>query len=178
MLRCAACLVACAATGLQTAMAGGQTRLPTLFTQRDINALAAPLAVAHYRLLSGQPPRLARESVGLYLHRLAQKQAGETPNAYQARIAGYLQTFQQAARITAPGRTIPAPLRDDSPANRQRWQAIARALSPLPRRVEKTRRAGLLAQNDARFRAALGDEMTQTLGLILAAEENLRDALP
>lgn len=149
-LRCAVCLIVCVTAGRQNAT-GAQTRTPLLFTQRDINALAAPLERTRHLLLFGPPMRLAKESVNLYLRRLAQQQAGETPAAYQGRIAGYLQAFQQSVVETAPARAMPAHLRDDSPANCQRWQAIVHALSLLPRRVEKTRRVWQQARSDASF---------------------------
>jgi hypothetical protein len=156
----------------------GQAATPSL-TQRKINEMAATLERARLALIEDTGLRQAQEPLPIYLNRLVLPQSGEARVAYNARIEGYLKALGRTIAATAPARHAIDPRHADA-ANRQCWQRATQALNLLPLRMDKLQRAWREAKERDRTTGTveLGPELTQTLGLVIAAYSALRDARP
>lgn len=150
-----------------------------LLTQRQINVFAAELDRVIYTVVDGAGLRRSQESLPDYLRRIALRIDGETQTQYQKRIESYLSVFLKADRATASLRRLP-PLRDTSPTNHALWQKTIKSLNYLPGRLARMQAVWKRAKSEARPSGnnTFGQELDQTLNLILFARDCLRDARP
>ena len=165
MLALLLCLWPCAATGQTNAG----------LSQRQINEYAAPLENARRMLIETPHLRGPNELLPAYLSRLLAVQAGETSAQRTARINGYLAALVQAANATKPLRRIPA-LCDANADNKRIWKETTQALAILPARVAKLQVAWRREQQGVP--SHLSAEFQQTLYVLIAAQNGLRDARP
>ena len=166
----------------------GAQAAPRLLTQRDINVMAANIEDARTALIDNAGLRHPGEDLHLYLRRIARPLQGETSNAYTTRIQRYLDLLARSAQTTQPGQHLPA-LRDNSPANRALWERTTRALQLFPARVVHTQTAwqrALILNHSTPVNGTIGKakpisfdaELAQTVGLLIAIDDGLRDAKP
>ena len=192
-----ACLLTfCTAMGVsaQTApLPAAQT-----ITQRDINVMAASVEDARAALIDNAGLRQPGEDLNRYLRRIALPLPGETPAVYQTRIRRYLDLLTRSVDATRPHKRLPV-LRDTDPANRAVWEHTMRDLQQFPARVAHTRAAWQRAQHAAKVSSSIGSakaesakssanqsvlaarfdsELAQTVSLLIAIDDGLRDARP
>lgn len=152
-------------------------------TQRAINEVAAPVELARRVLLEEAGLRQPNEGLSDYVRRVALPLSGESSTAYKRRIAHYLTLLARSAQAALPVHTVPA-LRDTSAANRAQWEHLLQVLPILPARVHKTEAAWQQAQKGAQplevrvKHAHFDTELEETMQVILAASNSLRDARP
>lgn len=161
---------------------------PRAITQRDINVMAASVEDARAALIDNTGLRHPGEDLNVYLRRIAHPLPGETPQVYKTRIQRYLDLLARSANAAQWGQRLPA-LRDSSPTNRALWERTTRALQLFPARVAHTRTAWqrALTQNHSapangvseKERLTFFDaELAQTVSLLIAIDDGLRDAIP
>ena len=156
-----------------------------LFTQRGINEMAATVEAARRALLDDAGLRKPGEALTPYLRRIALPLPAESRANYLARINGYLALLEQSAAATKTARALPA-LRDGSAANMAEWKRTVGALQYLPARLQKTERAWnmthyLVSNLDSAPSVPsthFDREMEQTVQIVIAANEGLRDVKP
>ncbi len=157
---------------------------PTSLTQRDINVMAAGVEDARSALIDNAGLRHPGEDLNIYLRRIALPLQGETPTHYKTRIERYLNLLARSVEATQPGQRLPA-LRDTDAPNRALWQRTVHALQLFPARVAHTKAAWEHTQYAAKTKAKSGAqassfdvELAQTVSLLIAIDDNLRDARP
>lgn len=162
---------------------------PTSLTQRDINVMAAGVENARSALIDNAGLRHPGEDLNIYLRRIALPLQGETPTHYKTRIGRYLNLLARSVEATQPGQRLPA-LRDTDAPNRALWQRTVHALQLFPARVAHTKAAWEQAQRMVSQRAkphaktvpvasnSFASELAQTVSLLIAIDDNLRDARP
>jgi len=154
------------------------SQLPAPFTQRRINETAATLERARRGLLETPHLRQTGEGWPDYIRRVTVPLPGETPAVYRKRLEGYVDTLEEATRATAAARQMPI-LKETGDANRKFWTRVNQDLIALPGRILRLRELiPQAAGGDHKVRETLGTEMTQTLQLLIDAQNALRDALP
>lgn len=150
-------------------------------TQRQINALIAPLWSLHRIMIEEPGLRAADEPLEAYCERLAMPLPSENRAAYCARIERYLAAAKQAASAATNLTTVP-PLQDREAENRRLWAQAARQAGCYAARTERLKRAWRERMAEGASAAAagrkLGSEMAQTLLLVKAIVDPLRDARP
>ena len=148
-------------------------------SQRHINEIAAVLEQTRNTVVEDGGLRHDGETLPGYLRRAAAKFPGEKPAQREARIEGYLKALAQATEATASIRRLPA-LQDDNETGRALWVRITRTVGFLPRRMVKLRAAwrDAIAKPTAATTDALGNELSQTMALVMVALRDLRYASP
>jgi hypothetical protein len=143
---------------------------PTRWTQRRINQTAARIEQALIDVL--ETPRLRRpgESVREYCLRLTAKQPEEVAAAHSKRLQSYADSLARGVPAETSNGKLPA-LDETSVANTARWQRLMRTFAYLPKRLTKLRAT-------IRANQPTASEFEQTLALLLAARNDLRDARP
>jgi len=149
-------------------------------SQRKINEMAAALETARLALIEDTGLRRPGEPLAAYFDRVIQPQAGEPLVACALRVQGYIDSLSRAADATAAGRHLVA-VDHTGTANRLSLRRAAQALSLLPVRVDKLKRAARHASQTSHFGTVsyhhwLGAQFNETLELVLAAYSALRDA--
>ena len=165
-------------------------------TQRDINVIAASLEDARSALIDNAGLRQPGENLNRYLRRIALPLSGETPTNYQTRIGRYLDLLTSSVDATRSHTRLPV-LRHTDPANRALWEHTIRDLQQFPARVAHTRTAWQRVQhafkassslknaknihagsNQSVIAAHFDSELAQTVSLLIAIDDGLRDARP
>jgi hypothetical protein len=153
---------------------------PRPIGQQRINEMASTLLRAHRALIEEPGLRREGERLETYMDRIAAPLPGESAARYRAREDGYVIALERVAGVENLLTAIPS-LRDNSPPNARLWQQAVKASALLPTRSAHVRgawtdcrRAG--AGNAGSHR--LGFEMAQTIFLIKAAYDALREARP
>ena len=152
-------------------------------TQRAINELAAPVELARRVMLEEAGLRQPNEGLSVYVRRIALPLSSESIAAYKRRITHYLYLLTRSAQAVLPVHTVLA-LRDTSAANRAQWNHLLQVLPILPARIHKTEAAWQRAQKgtqplEVRVKHTHFDtELEETMQVILAASNGLRDARP
>ncbi len=165
-------------------------------TQRDINVMAASIEDARSALIDNAGLRQPGEDLNRYLRRIALPLPGETPTNYKTRVKRYLELLTGSVEATRFHRRLPL-LRDTGSANRALWEHMMRDLQQFPARVAHTQAAWQRVQhvskaspsavstknakvsaNQSVIAAHFDSELAQTVSLLIAIDDGLRDARP
>jgi hypothetical protein len=171
--------------GVSAVPALARQTLRPAFTQRSINEMAAAVEATRLALIDDAALRKPGEAITPYVRRIALPLPAETKAKYFARINGYLALLEQSAQATKAGRALPA-IRDNSAANTAEWKRTVGALQYLPARLQKTERAWGstqrmfdIASSAPSARLSRFDlELEQTVQIVIAASDGLRDVKP
>jgi len=166
-----------------------QTYARFAITQRAINEVAAPVEMARRALLEEAGLRRPGEGLSVYVRRIALPLSGESNATYKKRIARYLTLLADSAKVALMLSAVPA-LHDTSAANKAQWDHLVHVLPILQGRVHKTEVAWQQAlKNAQRLTATAKEEVSaknahfdteleETMQVVLAASNTLRDARP
>lgn len=162
---------------------------PLPITQRDINIMAASVEDARSALIDNAGLRQTGEDLNVYLRRIALPLQGETPTNYKTRIRRYLDLLSRSVEAARSRNHLPI-LRDAGPANRALWERTIRALQQFPGRVAHTQAAWQQVEHASKVStnrvstnknvnaAHFDAELAQTVSLLIAIDDGLRDARP